>query len=188
MDLLDFFNVNGGAIQGFSTLVLVFITSYYAWQTRKMTLQMMLQREDEMLPIVVLGSFNNIHEADNPTDYCIHCRIRNIGNGPALNLLVRFYDTNNKSLVAQSKDKIDFLERGVSEETTIHMPISSFGEIDYRQDKKGRFSALLIGEVEFVNFRGRAFSASQELTLYKDIMEILPIKGSYKFNSGSTNG
>ncbi len=168
-------------ILGGSTVVLVLVTIYYAWQTHQLTVQTTLQREDGMLPIVASKGFNQIHEANDPKDYCIHGDFINIGNGPALNLLVQFYDIDTEQLIAESKHRLDFLKAGESQESTIHLPIAAFKKIKFIEEGESLRGAMKC-MISYNDIRGNLFSSRQDLSFNKAAMRIRAIEGTLMFS------
>lgn len=109
----EFFNKNTGLLQAILTAVLVIITAYYAWQTRKTVKEMSRQTNLQQMPIIMLyirdirDSMNNIADYDEQQkmrrkfeNFLIRIRtengnsnyylaLRNVGNGAAFNIEVK---------------------------------------------------------------------------------------------------
>jgi hypothetical protein len=88
--IVYFLNTNSGAIQAISTAILVVITIYYAYQTRKTVVEAEHLRKDSRLPIVrvsIEGPFN-IGAKNQPKYIAIY--LNNIGYGLAQNVKLIF--------------------------------------------------------------------------------------------------
>lgn len=89
----QFLNINSGAIQAVSTLALVLITLYYAWQTREAVREAANTRKDYRLPLVkpieIRGPILSRTREDK-IETRLELNIQNIGYGLALNICVMF--------------------------------------------------------------------------------------------------
>ena len=86
---INFLNSNSGAIQAFSTILLVIITAYYAFQTRKTVREMKNSREDARLPIIRL-SIDGPYTSGLSSDYSnFDFKFENIGYGLALDVIFK---------------------------------------------------------------------------------------------------
>lgn len=111
MNPLDWLNDNSGAVQGMATVVLVLVTAFYAVRTHhisktarqqaeasvKMAEEMRRTREDSFRPVLdiqrieqeELGAGREAMTeaiAERFGDDHVWCKLKNIGNGPALNI------------------------------------------------------------------------------------------------------
>lgn len=162
------------------TGVLVLVTGYYAFQTRKTVQAMEQQREDSMLPVVVIEGFD-IHPINRNQDtYCIGVSLKNIGNGPAFGIMIEFFDAETKKFIARSEHFIDYLEKSMSEDLSIHVSKEEFNDIRY-EDLDGRMVCRLVALVTFKNFYSREVYARQMFVLEKSSMKIKPVVGTFKF-------
>lgn len=113
MDILNFLNFNSGAIQSFSTIVLVIITAFYALQTKRTVREIERQTNLQQMPVLMLFIRDIRDYMDNVADYnqqqkyrgkyenfLIRIRtetqksnyylgLRNVGNGAAFNIEVK---------------------------------------------------------------------------------------------------
>lgn len=84
---IQFLNINSGAIQTISTVVLVIITIFYAWQTKLMVKEAESSRKDSRLPILKIEMRGPI---THRSDKYISLTIENIGYGLARNVQIIF--------------------------------------------------------------------------------------------------
>ncbi len=133
-DLLIFLNLNGGAVQALSTIVLVIITGYYAWQTKKTVREIERQTNLQQMPILKILTHG---------EWACSFMLKNIGKGAALNIELRISQihpnggfTNLRNLAEDERRELFNL--GASEEQST----TSFCEIidDYRRAEKPEFS------------------------------------------------
>lgn len=74
--IIYFLNINNGAIQSITTIVLVITTIYYALQTKKTVKEMQESRKYDFLPILEIEMYQN-----SPS--FLNIKISNIGKGLA---------------------------------------------------------------------------------------------------------
>ncbi len=173
------------AVQSFSTVVLILVTIYYAYQTRATVREISKQRKDSMLPLVIAEEFNigSENKKFKQDTYCVECSLKNIGNGPAFEIQVEFYDRETSEIVAVSEHSIDYIERGVSSKTHIHIPKKDFENIRYKEDSRGGLRSRLTAVVYFSNFNNDEYMVEQGFVIEKEIMNLQPIMGTFSFIS-----
>ena len=94
MELIYFLNINSGAVQGISTVILVFITAFYAWQTYRTNKLIYRQVAPNIkLTVVGLRSLLLDHNKINEINNCLSSSKGNMYNI----LFVLEYSVNNKS-------------------------------------------------------------------------------------------
>ena len=94
MELIYFLNINSGAVQGISTIVLVLITAFYAWQTYK-TNKLVYRQVAPNIKLTVIGLRSLLlnHDRINQINDCL-----NKSRGSTYNILfVLEYSVNNQS-------------------------------------------------------------------------------------------
>lgn len=113
MDFVNSLNQNSGAIQAVATIVLVAITAFYAWHTRRTVREIEKQTNLQQMPIIMLFIRDIREYMDNMADYSeqqkyrrkyqnflIRIRneeqqsnyylvLRNVGNGVAFNIEIK---------------------------------------------------------------------------------------------------
>ncbi len=94
MELIYFLNINSGAVQSISTIVLVLITAFYAWQTYK-TNKLIYRQVAPNIKLTVVGLRSSLLDYDriNEINNCL-----NNAKGNTYNILfVLEYLVNNQS-------------------------------------------------------------------------------------------
>ena len=89
MNIITYLNHNSGAIQGISTLILVIVTIYYAYQTKKTVRAMEQSEENHTRPQVAVF----LQQWDDHLSL-IDLVIANYGNGIARNIKFNVIGTN----------------------------------------------------------------------------------------------
>lgn len=94
MELIYFLNINSGAVQGISTIILILITAFYAWQTYKTNKLIYRQVAPNIkLTVISLKSLLLNHDRINQINDCL-----NKSSGSIFNILfVLEYSINNRS-------------------------------------------------------------------------------------------
>lgn len=83
---VDLLNENSGAVQGFSSVILVFVTAYYAWQSNRTVKEAEKARKDSRLPIVEVELSGPMNERNG--EKYIDVTLNNTGAGLATDLVV----------------------------------------------------------------------------------------------------
>ena len=83
-EIIDWINANSATVQAVSTVVLVMVTAYYAWQTRTTNRRMAQANKLSVMPAIVMEK--EFVGANQPNPWS--AIIKNIGNGPAVNLKI----------------------------------------------------------------------------------------------------
>ena len=99
--LISYLNENSGAIQATSTIVLVLITGYYAFQARQGVREASSTRKDARLPIIrvgIEGPWNGNHV---PSAHIV-IHIKNVGYGVARDISITL--PNGKPTLVRSLD------------------------------------------------------------------------------------
>ena len=88
--LIEDLNSNAGAITGIATVVLVSITAYYAWVTKKILDDNTLMRVDAQKPEIAItvkqiNAVKTVSADNSPSKYVAQAQlyVENIGSGPA---------------------------------------------------------------------------------------------------------
>lgn len=175
-----FLNDNGVAIQAISSIILVCITAYYAVYTKRIVAQAVLQRQEWLMPAIVVEKFV-VNTNSHKDFYCIEVYIKNIGNGVALNPLVKFYDGETGDFIMKSKHLIEPIEKGLLINTHIHISTDGFNHIRYQSGpEENSVVSVLNGVIEFNDIIGNKYSAEQSYSFNKKTGEIKPILGRYR--------
>jgi len=121
MEIIDWINTNDGVIIAVATIVLVFITGYYAYLTRR---------------ILKAGNTPEIAIALRPHEAHIHCVmlcIENIGTGAARNIQFQT-DLSLKPDGERALEEIGFLKNGIGYlgpgQKIEHFLVSVIGKLD----------------------------------------------------------
>lgn len=126
--------MNGGAVQAISTIILIIITAFYAWQTKKSVLEIERQTNIQQMPILKILTHG---------EWACSFTLKNIGKGAALNIELRISQihpnggfTNLRNLAEDERRELFNLGENEEQSTT------SFCEIidDYRRAEKPDFS------------------------------------------------
>lgn len=101
MELIDILNKNSGLISAVATVILVVITAWYAFITKKILKSNEESTRELIRPYIIANV--------EPRDYFIMLRITNIGKRPAQHITVRFCPSLEEidKLVADKNDFTD---------------------------------------------------------------------------------
>src|ERR1035437_1148687 len=157
--------MSNNLIQSISTVALVLVTIYYAWQTRQTVKELNNQRNIGVRPILLAKNLTIKDSKAQGGNYsCISCELENIGNGPALKIHIGIYDPETDKKIASSSNLIDYLTKdGTTDDNHIHIKNEMFNVITYKEDESGEmysnFKVVLHYEdiYENVHFSERRF-------------------------------
>jgi len=133
-ELINWLNNNNGFVQTIATLLLVFITAYYAWQTRQ-TVQLMSKTEEEnRRPRVAIF----IEQRENSLNL-IDLVIGNYGNGIARNIVFEIRGDLTLFDKKQNLNTVEIIKNGLpilAPRQTIKIPLLSLiGRLNDLQKK-----------------------------------------------------
>jgi|GEM_PF-3879788 len=149
--MLNFLNTNSGAIQALSTIALVLVTIYYAYQTKKTVAMMVKQQKSNSLPIVVPEEFSIINNrCNNHHLYCVDFNLANIGNGPAFNIMVELCDDETNNIFGGSVHEVGFVAEKSKNSVHIHIPKESIDSIKYREIENKDKSKEMVGSADII--------------------------------------
>jgi len=137
--------MTNSSVQSISTIALVLITIYYAWQTRKTVKELNNQRTFGVKPILLTKNLIiKDAKAWGGKYSCISCELENIGNGPAFKIHIGIYDPETDEKITASSNLIDYLTKdGTTDDNHIHMKNEMFDTFTYKQDKDGEMHSNL---------------------------------------------
>ncbi len=126
--MLDFLNNNSVAVQAFSTVILTLVTAYYAYETHKSVKIISEQKKDNILPMISFESMSILGHSRMPKKeyYCVECILKNLGNGPALRVVMGFIGGPEGNSESVSRHFIDFIDQKGSHKIHIHIPKKDF--------------------------------------------------------------
>jgi len=181
--MLDFLNMNGIAIQAISAIVLALITAFYAYETHKSVKVFSEQRKDNILPMLsiekmVLPNKNELSKSDN---YCVECTLKNLGNGPALRIVMGFVGGAKGNSESVSQHFIDFIDKQVSQQIHIHIPREDFDTVTGKT-KTNLVKYTIKAIIDFEDSYGDTYEIEQSLATEKFYDVWGPVLGSYVFS------
>jgi hypothetical protein len=133
-ELINWLNGNTSFIQAITTLLLVVITAYYAWQTKR-TVQIMSKTEEENKRPKVIVFITQREDWLNLVDLVIG----NYGNGIARSISFKINDDLTLITKEQSLSKVEIIKNGLSTlapQQVIKFPLLSLvGRVEDLQKK-----------------------------------------------------
>lgn len=132
--IINFFNLNSGAVQAISTIVLVTITAYYAWQTKRTVREIEKQTNLQQMPILKISKYPEFKGTFT---------FSNIGKGAALNIELRVSQIHHTggltNLRSFEEDELRaFYNLGTSEDKTVSASSDIF--VNYQSGETKEFS------------------------------------------------
>lgn len=180
LSVVTFLDAHEGSMLVLATIILVFVTGFYAWQTKLLSDLANRQRRENILPIIIAGRFTSHNEGEEII--CVHSFLRNIGNGPAFNIRVKFFDDETKKLINPQSTFIDYLAKNTSGEKKMHIPKNSFETIRYKLDEEDGMTANLKVEIAFHDIFNKHHVIAQKFIFIKSSGEMRALLGSLYFD------
>ena len=179
--IIYFLNNNSSAIEAVSTAVLVMVTIYYAIQSRKTVVEITKQRQDNLLPLIIAESFevSFVHGSDN---CCIEAVLKNIGKGPAFNLLVEFFDAETQNQVISSNHYLPYLYYEQKDTLHIHVPKDEINNLRFQQKEKGPLVTFLVCSIKFEDIYKRKIETKANFSYEKKSSVMKPMLGDFEFS------
>lgn len=183
--MIDLFNQNIGAVQAISTILLVIITCYYAWQTRKTVIELYTQRTLGIKPILLPKELC-IHDkkAWGGKYSCINCILKNIGRGPALNIYVAIYDADTNKQIAIAQNYIDYLTvDSETDDSHIHIENEMFNRLSFKEKENGVLMAKIKVMLHYDDIYGNTHFSERLFTYKREEGKFSPMIGSFTLES-----
>ena len=167
-----------------STIVLVIITAYYAWQTRRTVKEIQLQRKDTSLPMIVSGEFQ-MSLVESQEHYCTNVQLENLGKGPAFNVEIFFLDSETREEILYSDHILPFVAQGDKSDCHIHIPVEQLDNLRFEETEDEGLIVNLICSIRFQDIYKRTITSEQFFVYQKEEQKITPVLGEFNFNLNS---
>lgn len=183
--MLKFIDQHNAFVQSISTVFLVLITIYYAWQTHKSVKELGNQRTLGIRPVILAKNLViKDHEAQGGKYSCIKCELENIGNGPALKIHIGIYDPETSKQIATSTNYIDYLTKdGITDDSHIHIENTKFNKIVYQENNKGEMFSRLKLVLHYKDLYENLYFSERIFSYKKSDQTFTAMLGSFELKS-----
>jgi hypothetical protein len=166
--------------QAIATILTLLVTAYYAFQTHFLINVTSKQRKDYLLPIVTASNFSVNFDEHRDDSICLTCNLKNIGTGPAFNIIISFYDKNSGELVIAAEHALDYIEKDSTEQMHTHIQREVWDNIKYRKHEEDMVADFVI-ELASHDIFGNHRATIQNFVLDKETKKIQPVLGTFYF-------
>ncbi len=174
-----FLNTNSAAIQAVSTVILVLVTMIYAYLTYRSVSEIKKQKDLSIIPILIPKSFH-ISMTKHQDNACIDCILENIGNGPAQQILVSFFDAETDNLISSSTHTIDIITNEEENVVHIHLPNEELEEVRYQKEEDSMVAGIKV-VIYFQDFLNNVYTTTKHFMLDQKTLDMKPVMGSFDF-------
>ena len=178
---ISFLDAHGTAVQAISTVLILFVTAYYAWQTWSTVREIRKQRKDSTLPFVIAEAFEISDKETGQEFYCVEAKLKNLGKGAALNVLIHFMEEDSEEVATSSRHLLPYLYEGQKDDLHIHITKTELDNLEFVEEENGEVCAHIDCLISFEDIYGRRHSVRQNFQYERDNYKIVPIIGDIIF-------